>query len=243
MNYNFPKTIFADTNTWVQQVEHLLSEADEVAVEFKKWKREAPDKRDMRPLFDEIADLLHSIDTMGQINQKAMNLAMVRVIKKNKERGYYPQFEANRKSRVEPKRPKSRFQDRVAAEAELDAMLGEATEELGALKTKGISEGKPTEPELHDRILRAKTRRLQELGEVEAHEELPGGSTPSQYAIPEGAKDLQDLIEHREMNFADGNIFKATYRKGTCSHSDELRDARKVLWFAEREVKRLEGES
>lgn len=72
--------------------------------------------------------------------------------------------------------------------------------------------------------------------------EKPGGSTPSQYSLPPGAKELQDLIEHRNMNFAQGNIFKAQYRRGTCSHSDELRDARKTLWFAQREVDRLEAE-
>jgi len=71
-------------------------------------------------------------------------------------------------------------------------------------------------------------------------DERPGGSTPSQYGLPEGATDLQDLIEYRDMNFALGNIFKACYRRGTCSHSDELRDMRKVLWFAEREINRLE---
>ena len=70
----------------------------------------------------------------------------------------------------------------------------------------------------------------------------PGGSTPKQYGLPEGATDLQDLIEHRSMNFALGNIFKACYRRGTCSHSDELRDMRKILWFAQREIKRLEAE-
>jgi hypothetical protein len=71
-------------------------------------------------------------------------------------------------------------------------------------------------------------------------EHKPGGSTPQQYGIPEGSKDLQDLIEYRKMNFAVGNIFKACYRRGTCSHSDELRDMRKVLWFAQREIDRLE---
>ena len=70
----------------------------------------------------------------------------------------------------------------------------------------------------------------------------PGGSTPQQYGLPEDATDLQDLIEHRGMNFALGNIFKACYRRGSCSHSDELRDMRKIMWFAQREVYRLERE-
>ena len=67
----------------------------------------------------------------------------------------------------------------------------------------------------------------------------PGGSTPEQYSIPENAKELQDLIEYREMNFSMGNIFKACYRSGTCSHSDELRDINKIIWFANREKERL----
>jgi len=73
-------------------------------------------------------------------------------------------------------------------------------------------------------------------------EHKPGGSTPHQYALPPWATDLQDLIEYRGMNFALGNIFKACYRRGTCSHSDALRDMRKVAWFAEREIARIEAE-
>lgn len=70
-----------------------------------------------------------------------------------------------------------------------------------------------------------------------------GGSTPSQYALPEGAAELQDLIEHREMNFQVGNIFKACYRMGHCAHSDRERDLRKILYFAERELNRVTGDS
>jgi aminopeptidase N len=66
-----------------------------------------------------------------------------------------------------------------------------------------------------------------------------GGSTPGQYALPADATELQDLIEYREMNFALGNIFKAAYRNGTCSHSDELREINKILWFATRERRRI----
>jgi hypothetical protein len=66
-----------------------------------------------------------------------------------------------------------------------------------------------------------------------------GGSTPSQYALPKGAKELQDLIEHRNMNFALGNIFKAVYRLGTCNHATILYDLNKIVYFAEREIKRI----
>jgi hypothetical protein len=80
--------------------------------------------------------------------------------------------------------------------------------------------------------------RIVATGAVTA-DELPGGSTPSQYGFPAHATELQDLIEHRGMNFAMGNIFKACYRDGTCSHSDAIRDMRKILWFAGRELARL----
>lgn len=60
-----------------------------------------------------------------------------------------------------------------------------------------------------------------------------GGRT-DYYNIPHGADTLQDLIEHKEMDFALGNIFKAVYRLGECSHSDQLRDINKIIYFAER---------
>lgn len=80
-----------------------------------------------------------------------------------------------------------------------------------------------------------------EREEIQAHEKR-GGSTPGQYALPPGAAELQDLIEHRGMNFARGNILKAVYRLGTCSHSDEIRDLNKIVWFANRELERLNKE-
>jgi hypothetical protein len=68
---------------------------------------------------------------------------------------------------------------------------------------------------------------------------MSGGSNPKQYGIPDGAKDLQDLIEYRGMNFALGNIFKAVYRLGVCEHSDKKRDLEKIIWFAQRELNAL----
>lgn len=65
------------------------------------------------------------------------------------------------------------------------------------------------------------------------------GSTASYYELPHGCTELQDLISHRNMNAQDGEMFRAIYRKGMASHSDALRDAKKVLFYAEAEVKRL----
>ena len=66
------------------------------------------------------------------------------------------------------------------------------------------------------------------------------GSTASYYELPPGCTELQDLISYRNLNAQDGEIFRAIYRKGRASHSDELRDARKVLFYAKAEVDRLE---
>lgn len=65
-----------------------------------------------------------------------------------------------------------------------------------------------------------------------------GGST-DYYKLPAGAKDVQDLIEYKNMNFAIGNCFKALYRLGDCNHSDKERDLNKIIWFAQRELNLL----
>lgn len=66
------------------------------------------------------------------------------------------------------------------------------------------------------------------------------GSTADYYTLPTAATELQDLISYRNMNAQDGEIFRAIYRKGRASHSDALRDAKKVLFYAQAEVDRLE---
>ena len=69
------------------------------------------------------------------------------------------------------------------------------------------------------------------------------GSTASYYQLPPRARELQDLISFRNMNAQIGEIFRACYRMGRASHSDCLRDARKILFYAQAEVARLEKES
>ena len=60
------------------------------------------------------------------------------------------------------------------------------------------------------------------------------------YQLPEGAKELQDLIEHKAMNFARGNIFKAAYRLGGKTGTSAAYDLNKIIWYAQRELARLE---
>ena len=70
--------------------------------------------------------------------------------------------------------------------------------------------------------------------------ERSNGATASYYELPAGATQLQELISDRDMNSQIGEIFRACYRYGRVSHSDKLRDARKILFYAQAEVVRLE---
>jgi len=69
------------------------------------------------------------------------------------------------------------------------------------------------------------------------------GDSSDYYKLPEGATDLQDLIEHKNMSFALGNIFKACYRFGEKATIDKMYDIDKILWFANRIKKELEKEN
>ena len=66
------------------------------------------------------------------------------------------------------------------------------------------------------------------------------GSSADYYRLPQGATELQDLIGFKNMNAQVGEIFRACYRMGQASHSDCLRDAKKILFYAKAEVERLE---
>lgn len=69
---------------------------------------------------------------------------------------------------------------------------------------------------------------------------ISDGSTASYYELPPDCSELQHLISHRNMNAQIGEIFRACYRYGQASHSDCLRDAKKILFYAKAEVERLE---
>lgn len=68
------------------------------------------------------------------------------------------------------------------------------------------------------------------------------GGSSDYYTIPMNAKDLQDLIEYKRMEFGMANIFKACYRFGEKSGTDKRYDLNKIIWFANRELARLGGE-
>jgi len=71
------------------------------------------------------------------------------------------------------------------------------------------------------------------------YKEKSDGSSTDYYKIPIGSTDLIDLIEHKNMNFAIGNIFKACFRLGEKANTDRAYDLRKILFFAQRELDRI----
>jgi hypothetical protein len=66
------------------------------------------------------------------------------------------------------------------------------------------------------------------------------GSTASYYGLPERAEELQDLISYKNMNAQIGEIFRTCYRYDEVEHSPKLRDAKKIKFYIEAEIKRLE---
>jgi len=67
------------------------------------------------------------------------------------------------------------------------------------------------------------------------------GSSTDYYKFPKGYDDLIDLIEYRNMSFSVGNIFKACFRLGRKHGVDDLYDLRKIKFFVEREIARIEN--
>ena len=66
------------------------------------------------------------------------------------------------------------------------------------------------------------------------------GSTASYYELPEGATELQHLISYKNMNAQMGEIFRAAYRYGEVEHSEMIRDAKKIRFYIDAEIERLE---
>lgn len=67
------------------------------------------------------------------------------------------------------------------------------------------------------------------------------GGSSAYYQFPDGAKELNDLIEHRDMSFARGNMFKALYRLGEKEGVDVAYDLNKMQLFLDR-LKKMHSE-
>jgi hypothetical protein len=68
---------------------------------------------------------------------------------------------------------------------------------------------------------------------------ISDGSTASYYQLPYNSTELQDLISYKNMNAQIGEAFRSLYRYGESSHSDKMRDCKKVIFYMEAELKRL----
>jgi len=91
------------------------------------------------------------------------------------------------------------------------------------------------------RIWKIKTKNWEAQPRNVVKSAVSDGSTASYYELPARASELQDLISHKNMNSQIGEIFRAAYRYGASSHSDELRDAKKIKFYIDAEIKRLES--
>ena len=68
------------------------------------------------------------------------------------------------------------------------------------------------------------------------------GSTASYYQLPTQSTELQHLISFKNMNAQIGEIFRSCYRYGESSHSNQLRDAKKIKFYIDAEIERLSGD-
>jgi len=66
-----------------------------------------------------------------------------------------------------------------------------------------------------------------------------GGDGNKWYDLPEGANQLQDLIEHKNMNGNIKDVFKACYRVGKKDGTEEVYDVEKMAYYSLRELGRI----
>ena len=68
-----------------------------------------------------------------------------------------------------------------------------------------------------------------------------GGGGANYYDLPKKATQLQDLIEHRNMNGNIKDIFKACYRMGLKDGTTDDYDMRKMVYYSLRELGRVDN--
>lgn len=67
------------------------------------------------------------------------------------------------------------------------------------------------------------------------------GGPSEYYDFPSNFDTLNDLIEYKEMGFAQGNIFKAAFRLGNKEGISLEYDLRKIKYYADRMLNQLEN--
>jgi len=82
---------------------------------------------------------------------------------------------------------------------------------------------------------------LQKGREVDSAGKVASDGGPSKYYdFPEGCETLNDLIEYKDMSFAQGNIFKAAYRLGNKEGISLEYDLKKIKYYADRMLAQIE---
>lgn len=70
--------------------------------------------------------------------------------------------------------------------------------------------------------------------------EKSDGATANYYQLPQISTEIQHLISYKNMNAQMGEIFRAVYRYGEVDHSPKIRDAKKIKFYIDAEIERLE---
>lgn len=129
------------------------------------------------------------------------------------------------------------------------ANLKEINKESAMIKYKErlLREERLAEPDAKDEGIRYYDKAMMEKElisynnkNIMQRDKQNNGGSSDWYLLPDNAKTLQDLIEHRNMNGAVKDIFKACYRLGIKTE-DELRDLNKTAYYALREIGRVSG--
>jgi hypothetical protein len=86
-----------------------------------------------------------------------------------------------------------------------------------------------------------KSREVKKRSVSKSQRESSDGSSADYYKLPQGVTELIDCINQRNMNLNIGTIFSECWRYGLAEHCDELRGAKKMKFYIEAEIKRLEN--
>ena len=83
-----------------------------------------------------------------------------------------------------------------------------------------------------------KIRAIRNIDTLQKHKHT-GGDGNKWYDLPKGAIQLQDLIEHKNMNGNIKDVFKACYRVGEKDGTEEVYDVEKMAYYSLRELGRI----
>ena len=150
-----------------------------------------------------------------------------------RSKNYRPKAESLRVEEVSVEREDAVLDVLTNPNLDID-LLAVRLQELGFERVTASTE------ETNKSVLKPQVTKTQLLEEkLEKSAQVSDGSTASYYELPDGARELQDLISHKNMNSQIGEIFRSCYRMGEASHSDALRDAKKIRFYIDAEIERL----